>query len=266
MFTGCKETINKGNHKGQLCGNVSVRCRHSTKTCSVCGKTFNRDTSYARHVHTCIKPVQLIKPIIKIRDTSHFEVLSQLTAEIKELKALITHQPTVNNIYHPTVNNITNTYQHIMISDVGAFNILCEKMGTNEATSFLCTLATKPKTMALFEKVYLDCEPSNYPIANNNGKDFYYRDSDNKIVHDEGGSTISKLGDRLIKNTFIEAADPMLTRFVNQNVGDHEGDDADYDKFRELQNAACAVKTDKSFIKELSVKTYYPNHQFFKAI
>ncbi len=261
MFTECREIIMKGEHKGKLCGDVNKRCRHKVKIC-LCGKQFMRDTSYMRHVVSC-RQVPKIKPVIKIRGlSSDSNILNDLVTEVQGLKTLITQQPTVNNIthvYQPIVNNI------YMISDVGAFKILCDKMGVNEATEFLCALANKPKTMVLFEKVYLDCEPDDYPIANANGKDFYYYDGDSNIIYDEGGCLISKLGDRLIKNTFLEAADPLLTRFVKQNEGEHDGDDDDYDRFRALQTAACSVKADRSFIRELSLKTYHPGHRLISA-
>ena len=103
-------------------------------------------------------------------------------------------------------------------------------MGISEATVLLCGMACKPQVMVLFEKAYLEGDPYNYPIANNNGTDLYYRDINNNIIHDEGGRQISKLSERLVKNTFLEAAEPILSRFVVQNEGDHDGDDADYDK------------------------------------
>lgn len=52
-------------------------------------------------------------------------------------------------------------------------------------------------------------------------------------------------------------------RFVKHNEGDHDGDDNNYDKFRELQNGACRIKSDKSFVRDLYPKTYNPKHEFF---
>jgi hypothetical protein len=285
MFTECKEVIQRGVNKGKLCGEVNSRCHHIIKVCKLCYKHFKRDTTYIRHASICkavppgkVKLRPVIRPIVKSspvpqpqpqpqpqlcsKETSD-DILKRLENEVndlKELKAVL--QQALNSINTVNITNNT-TYNQIVISDVGAFKLLCDKMGSNEATNFLCTLANKPKTMVLFEKVYLDCERDQYPIANANGKDFYYRDTDNNIICDEGGYHISKLGDRLIKNAFIEASDPLLTRFVSHNAGDREGDDDDYSRFRELQNAACSLKTDKTFIKELSLKTYCPDHMFF---
>jgi hypothetical protein len=267
MYSNCEVLLVQGPNKGKRCKEVCKTCRHKTKICQWCNEKFNRDTAYYGHIKVCAKAciehkTPKIKPVVKPRSEgkeSYIEVIAKITEEIVELRKII-QQPSITNVtYQQPV-----TYQQILISDAGAYKILCEKMGSGEATNFLCELAGKPKTMTLFEKVYLDCDKADYPIANSNGKDFYYRDSDNNIIRDEGGHQISKLGDRLIKNTFIEAADPLLTRFMKHNVGDLEGDDGDYDKFRELQNAACAVKTDKTFVNDLSFKTYNPNHTFFK--
>jgi hypothetical protein len=181
---------------------------------------------------------------------------------MSEMKQMI--EQALKGAPQQTVYNITNNlYQHISITDIGGFKSLCDRMGIPEATEFLCKMAAKPQLMDLFEKVYLDCDPAHYPIAHNNGRDFYYRDAENKLIIDEGGSKIAQLSERLMKNTFIEAADPLLAKFVRQNDGDKEGDDVDYDRFRELQNGACRVKVDKSFIKELYPRTYNPNHTFF---
>jgi hypothetical protein len=180
--------------------------------------------------------------------------IQKLTSMLIEVSAEATAPKTI-------INNI-----QINISDIGAFKNLCEKMGASEATDFLCQLASKPKIITLFEKLYLDGNPTEHPIATLNGKDFVYRDINEALVHDIGGTKISELGERLLKNTFIEAVDPILTRFVRQNQGDRDGDDNDYDTVRELQNGACLAKKDKTFIKDLSTKVYNPNHSFFVAL
>ena len=256
----CQTRIIKGINSGKLCFQVSKRCRHISKTCLVCNKYFAREDTYNRHTKICDIPVH-----VHLQSEE-----SDFRAEIKD--CIKTLSGSLHNIEHilasgkvQPITNIHNTviYQHLTISEMGAFKVLCDKMGTAEATNFLCNLAVKPRTMELFEKLYLGCAPVNYPIANNNGKDFYYRDENDNIIHDTDGHIIDKLGERLMKNTFIEAADPLLKRFVKQNEGDHEGDDTDYDRFRELQNGASSFKSDKSFIKDLYPKTYNPTHAFF---
>ncbi len=266
----CPVILTRGKNVGKICGAVCPQCRHINKSCRGCGEQFNRNPSYQQHIKVCpmyacslkIKPTVIKKLQV---DTSEIcnkvQSMEQSMLSMKTmLEQALERKPITTNIVNATTNVV---YQTISISDIGAFKTLCDKMGTTEATDFLCKLAAKPQIMALFEKVYLECDPANYPIANNNGKDFFYRDADDKIVHDEGGHKITQLGERLMKNTFVEAADPLLTRFVKQNEGDHEGDDGDYDRFLELQNGACRTKADKSFIKELYPKTYNPNHAFF---
>ncbi len=268
-YTDCKIVITQGKNTGQLCGDVCRRCHHAFNVCSVCSKQFNRDTAYLTHIKTCCQKVKptIIKKGSALPSDFYDQMKDMLSkAVVEAVNAVMQTAPV-----QPTniiTNNITSniTYQHIAISDIGAYKTLCDKMGINEATDFLCKLATKPQIMPLFEKLYLECDPSSYPIVNNNGKDFYYRDGDDNIVHDSGGHKIAKLGERLMKNTFIEAADPLLKRFVRQNDGDHEGDDNDYDRFRELQNGASNFKADRSFIADLYPKTYNPNHTFFKEI
>lgn len=277
-YSGCQILITRGKNNGQVCGQVCKQCRHVSLRCLKCNKYFTRDTTYLNHTKTCkavplpiaastsrIKPVVLIKKdgVETVKETVIKEIYNNIH---KMVKSAIDEN--LNNMQAPIsiTNNIINnsiTYQHVSISEIGAFKTLCDKMGINEATEFLCKLAAKPQIMTLFEKLYLECDPANYPIANNNGKDFFYRDADDKIIHDEGGHKIAKLGERLMKNTFLEAADPLLTRFIRQNEGDHEGDDDDYDRFRELQNGAHASKADRSFVKELYPKTYNPKHVFF---
>ncbi len=257
----CKIDITQGKNKGKTCGEANKVCRHRIMTCKVCDKTFNRDTVYYSHVKTC-------RPIID-QSSAVIRGLESVVAKIDIIEKKIdriAQEPSVSNYITNNTNHIvasnTNNIQ-IIISDVGAFKALCDKMGTTEATLFLCDLASKPKTITLFEKVYLEGDPSNYPIANNDGKDFYYRDKDNNIICDAGGQEIAQLGKRLMQNTFLEAANPLLTRFVRQNEGDHDGDDEDYDKFRELQNAACRCKVDKTFPVDLYKRTYNPKHDFF---
>ncbi len=284
-------------NKGKRCGQVCRRCRHISKVCPICDLHFDRDTAYLNHTKICVYKAPaptLVPPSTHINihisptQVGSKELVSTVPNQaLTKIKPKIIYKGLVNmdDIYSKMqtmleytidkrlatvqnvniTNNINNTviYQHFTVSDIGAFKILCDKMGTAEATEFLCKLAAKPQVMTLFEKLYLECDPSNYPIANNNGKDFFYRDVNDNIVHDEGGHKIAKLGERLMKNTFLEAADPLLTRFVKQNEGDHDGDDNDYDKFRGFQNAAHASKTERSFIKDLYPKTYNPNHMFF---
>ncbi len=249
--TPCQILIKQGKNIGMKCCDVSRRCRHAVIICRNCGMELNRSTTYTNHLKICrIRP----KIVKKVQPEDLYEKIHIMEQQIQQL------------LKTPTVVNVNNVYQNnINISDIGAFKTLCDKMGINEATDFLCDLAAKPQIMALFEKVYLECDPAQYPIANNNGKDFMYRDAENNIVHDEGGHKITELGERLIKNTFIEAADPLLTRFISQNEGEHDGDDTDYDRFRELQNGACRIKRDRSFVKDLYPKTYNPGHVFFST-
>ena len=269
MSIFCTIILTRGKNTGKMCGNACQQCHHVNKTCRGCNEQFNRDATYQLHIKSCkyyntnnsskIKPQVMLRKQTITESLPHMDRMLAVEKELNKLTRLLQVLPTTN-----IVNTTTNVvYQTINISDIGAFKTLCDKMGTNEATNFLCKLASKPQIMMLFEKVYLECDPSRYPIANNNGKDFMYRDVDNKIIHDEGGHKITQLSERLMKNTFIEAADPLLTRFVKHNEGDHEGDEDDYDKFRELQNGACETQVDKSFVKELYTKTYNPNHTFF---
>ncbi len=264
----CPIILTKGKNIGKMCGVACTQCHHVIRTCALCGKLFCRDSSYYSHAKHCKAiPVKKIKPTVVKKQEETDELCTKvqsLDRNITEMRNMLAQallkplQPTTS-----VINITNNLYQNIVLSDVGGFKTLCDKMGAHEATSFLCKLAAKPQVMALFEKVYLDCDPANYPVANNNGKDFFYRDSDDNIIHDEGGHKIAQLGERLMKNTFIEAADPLLTRFIKQNEGDHDGDDDDYDRLRELQNGAYKAKVDKAFIKELYPKTYNPNHEFF---
>ncbi len=261
----CQVSITRGKNVGKMCYQIKGKCRHEIKTCPKCNKCFNRDDTYFKHARTCnrepVVPATTVPtaPIAPIPSDSN--VLREIQESVRDLHKLL-----ADSARTPVIINNTVNYQHITISDIGAFKILCDKMGINEATDFLCNLATKPKAMILFEKLFLECDPASYPIANNNGHDLYYRDEDDRIVHDAGGHKIAELGERLMKNAFIEAADPLLTRFIKQNVGDHDGDDDDYDKFRKLQNGASGFKVDRSFIKELYPKTYNPHHTFFSSI
>ena len=277
MSNKCQILITQGKNNGKLCSDVCKQCRHTNKVCQRCNVSFNRNTTYFNHAKTCNKislnvvdktshnashnvvdKMCKVKPnvLAKIHPEDLYNKIHTIEQQLQQLQK-------TNNI---TVNNYNSVvYQHINISEVGAFKILCDKMGINEATDFLCNMATKPQIMALFEKLYLECDPSNYPITNNNGMDFIYRDEDDNIIHDTGGRKIAKLGERLMKNTFLEATDPLLQRFVKQNEGDHDGDNTDYDKFCGLQHGACSTKDDKTFVKDLYPKTYNPNHTFFRV-
>lgn len=149
----------------------------------------------------------------------------------------------------------------IVINESGAFEALSDIMGTEEATNFLCKLASKPQLMLLFEKLYLRGSSKTYPIATANKKDYTYRGTGGIVVVDEAG--FLKIMDRLLKNIFLEAANPLLSRFIKQNQGDRSGSDDDYDRFRRLQNGAHAAKIDKGFMKELCAKVHNPGHPFF---
>lgn len=256
----CTINITQGKNKGKMCGEVNKKCRHKPATCEFCNRVFKRDTSYFNHIKTCspnisVKIHELEIAIAKLSSQSliNTQVIKEQIAKIK---------PTIEERIAQLPPSVTNNIQ-IVINDAGVFKSLCDNMGVGDATSFLCELACKPKIMTLFEKVYLEGPPSEYPIANNNGKDFYYHDSDNNLICDIGGKNITRLGERLMQNTFLQAADPLLKRFVSQNDGDHEGDDDDYDRFRELQNGACKCKSDKTFTNDLYKKTYNPGHMFF---
>ncbi len=265
----CREIINKGKNAGRICCETSVRCRHIIKTCAVCGEEFNRPGSYSKHIAKCAVK---LKPVITLRENNgQTTVINKIIDELKDLKTTVNRcdhgiRVLTESTPHIINNNNIVIYQNITISDAGVFKILCDKMGVSEATAFLCDMAGKPQIMTLFEKAYLDCDPANYPIAHNNGTDLYYRDSNNNIVHDAGGRKISKLGERLMKNTMLEAAEPLLARFISQNEGEHDGDDNDYDRFRELQNGACRYKEDHMFTKSVFKKTYNPNHVFFSTM
>lgn len=277
-WTDCKIPITRGKNKGKECGEVNKKCRHKVMTCKSCSMVFYRDTAYFNHLKECETTTdtqELRSTVGRLMDIdmdikhqnrkSHSDRILVIEKAIDELSSRAVTadelKSTVAKI-QPSVNFITNNIQ-IVVSDVGAYKALCGRMGTDEATDFLCELASKPKTITLFEKVYLEGDPTDYPIANNDGKDFYYRDSNNNIVCDTGGHEIAKLGKRLMQNTFLEAADPLLTRFVSHNGGDRDGDDEDYDRFRELQNAACRCKDDKTFTLDLYKKTFNPKHIFF---
>ncbi len=152
----------------------------------------------------------------------------------------------------------------INIDESGAFKVLCDKIGVDEATDFLCKLAAKPQFMLLFEKLYLEGAPKDYPIATNNKQDYMYRGPDGTVQSiDE--AILLKIMDRLQKNVFLEAADPLLTRFIRYNQGERVGSDGDYNQFRKLQNGAHAAKIEKGFMKELCQRTYNPDHPFFRG-
>jgi hypothetical protein len=258
-YTNCQILITRGKNVGKACGEVNKKCRHIQKQCILCGKTYSRDTVYSAHAKKCTINAEQFSRIEFLLTKKLYKKLEDKAAAVATAVAA-TAPTTITNIN--TINNI-NIYQTVAINEVGAFKALCDKMGVSEATDFLCDLASKPLVMPLFEKLYLEGDPASLPIANNNGKDFVYRDSNDELVHDVGGNKIAKLGERLLKNAFVEATDPLIVRFMGKNEGEQDGDDVDYDKFIELQNGATSVRPDKAFIKELYPKTYNPGHSFF---
>ncbi len=141
-------------------------------------------------------PQVKVKPVI-VKKLTLEDKIQAMDQTIKKLTDLLS-----SGAIHPTVinnNTVVNINNNLSISDMGAFKILSDRMGEEEATDFLCKLASNPRIITLFEKVYLDGEPSEHPIANVNGEDFIYRDETQNLIHDIGGAKILKLGERLLK-------------------------------------------------------------------
>lgn len=249
----CHIIIRQGKNKGLTCGHVNKQCRHINNICNRCGKVLSTDTNRINHSKICN-----VIPKIKPRITRKFEKPETLEDKIesiidKKLKGIDSVKNTININNHNTVNiNLTT------IGAPGNMEKLVDSMGQKEALKFLLDITTSNKNQltSLIEKLYLVGDPTDYPIANRDGKVFRFRDVDHRIIHDIGGKKIAKLSTNIHSDLYASAATIEAHRVIE--------DGSEYDKYLVMQKCASSSNHDtKTFVKDLANRTFNPTHRFF---
>lgn len=254
MYTDCEIIITQRKNKGKMCGEVNKQCRHNNNICDVCNRSYRSATSMYNHKRSCHN-TDKIKPIIKRKDDPDEELkqkVASLEDDVVKLKNMIDHQGhkgqnvTINNNCDVINGNVINI--NITVGGPESYMALIDKLGKHEAFNFI--IESYPAK--IMEKLYYTQNPLECPIANKDGNIFRYRDTEHRIIHDDGGSRMAKLSENITTNLKLEATNNQILQIINNGSGSLPQPI----KVREVQD-------EKKHIDELACVFFNPHHPFF---
>lgn len=190
----CQKILLRGKNKGKKCCDVSSRCRHSKSELKCkCGKVFELQYSYSRHVKTCMKS----KKQVKVTAMGMMkEELRKVTDTNEEILKEIKKRPPVLNFY---------------IGD-NVYDDLVEKMGKEDAVDFLIRAASDNNPLSVIDKLYLDDRnKEDWPLAYNKEGEFKYLNKNKQMIVDKTGTEIVKLFGK-VHNAMIQAVSEMINK------------------------------------------------------
>lgn len=241
MGNPCKVVITRGKNKGKICGEINSRCKHVSKLlkCSECGMTFDRSTSYYRHINTHAQPKEKKIPLSVTKKLdipeiyNKLETLEQQNRNLREEVEVLKQQPVTNYI---TIMGTESFYTELI-----------SKLGKQEAIEFLTHSNVIGKPLSVFQKLYLDGKnPNDYPVACRDHSHFRYLDDDKQMVDDRDGSNIERVLIPKITDAIILATNATATPA--------------YDIRERLTHMDRTT-----MIEDLAMITNNPNHPFFRS-
>lgn len=262
----CSQIIQQGKNRGKKCGDVHPTCNHvNTPLTCHCGQTFDRSSSYNRHLK-----VHKVKVDVRLKTNSLIDKLDQFEKKHSEENAMLQRQmeellrrQAPDELLRKQVEELLNRPQatliNISVVDKEFYEKITAKLGTKEANAFLNGCCLRDKPLEIFQKLYLDgLQPENYPIACRNSVQFRYLNEKRELVEDNGGKVIGHLIKEGVHNAMILATNETMTEIIDGTIGPDEFD------MRTAQSNLMKVKEEK-LIKELGQLTENPNHKFFSV-
>lgn len=263
MGNPCEVVITRGKNKGKICGHINAKCKHVSEplVCSICQMTFDRTTSYYRHINSShdgrAKQSNKIKVTVNAKtiDRDQNPVPSPMTTVYHRLIQLEKQ----NNELREEVEELklkptTTNYIAILGSDF--YSELIDKIGRKNAMKFIAESGTK-HPLSVFQKLYLDDRsPDDYPIACRGRNHFRYLDHQKRIVEDCGGSTIGTAVSKQITDAMKSAVHDFEIEGHGNTVYGLENVQLLRERLAQLDKG--------SVIKELAYITNNPNHPFFR--
>lgn len=249
-MTNCNVIITRGINKGKRCGEVNTKCKHtaSPKICDVCGASFNRSTSYYRHIklHENKPKIQLKSDEKQIDMNVIIEKLKVLEKQNDDLQSQVNqlkHRKPVNNFNIAVIGSPEDLYKEL----------INQMNGDRETVvRFLTDTCVDGEPLSVFKKLYLDGKsPDDYPVACRDHLHFRYLNTDHKVVDDQGGNNIGKLVSNQLINTLLYAA--------NDNM---QKDEFNKDQLKLFQDCAVQISRE-NLVEQLAVLTKNPDHPFF---
>ena len=263
MGNPCRVVITRGKNKGNICGNINVKCKHviDHMMCDSCEKVFDRTTSYYRHINTCDFKVVSRHPhntkikvlvSVKAQKTENLQPMSNVFNRLDKLEEQ-------NNALREEVEELKlkpTTTNYIAILGDNFYTELTNKIGRKNAMKFLAESGTKDH-LSVFQKLYLDDrDPDDYPIACRDKYHFRYMDDQKRVVDDRGGSTLGNALSKQITDAVEHAVHDFEIEGHGNSVYGLEG--------VQLLRKRLELLDKDSVIKELAYITNNPDHPFFR--
>lgn len=267
----CTVVITRGKNKGKLCGHVNARCKHVSKllTCDECGMTFDRSTSYRRHISTHQKTKDKILINIKRKEEEEEEAVPSWSPAVRSQEDIyrkLEHLEKINNSLREEVVELKNkpvtmTHNYITImGDSNYYHELIHKLGRDNAIKFLTQSCVNGQLLSVFQKLYLDGrQPDDYPVACKDERYFRYLDDDQCLMDDHDGSEIGNVMSRKITDAIIRATNDAIIQDTSNDIS--SGTQV-MDNLHSVQSALC-IDTE-AMIKDLAIITNNPGHPFFR--
>lgn len=258
-------------HKCQICnrtystsGNLK---RHQKKPCKIkktewqcehCGQYYAAKCSLKKHMESCdhvaAKKKLILKPKIRTRTRIQIQPqpLHRPRSQIKKTPTrlqMIVHGPALAK-------------QPVVFDDI--LGKLTEKLGTQEAVSFLLTNFLSKNLEKIISTCYLDgISAASFPIACSGGNHFRFLDENGIVIDDPTGDKLVKKIINNLQNALLRSNYLLIKKYIG------EGDtSALYDVYdiKTIQDGIYDLfkQTNHNKIKRyLSKRMLNPNHFFF---
>lgn len=180
-------------------------------------------------------------------DTDH-RTVQDLMREIHELRERMTEME-----QKPRYNN------WIIVGD-DMFHAMVDKLGRQEALSFLTQSAIAGDSIEVVKKLYLDgVSPEKYPIACRNADHYRYLNDKRQIIDDKGGESVKKMLTNQTHRAMVLAANEVIQSKLSKDEGIMYVD-LDHD----MKTVQCKLADVQTLdMDRLYGITHNPNHPFF---
>jgi uncharacterized C2H2 Zn-finger protein len=262
MVNPCDVILTRGKNKGSTCGSINAKCKHVQEpmVCKICSMTFDRTTSYHRHVNTHKNKGVKIQIAIKKKEYTIKKTIPMSDTTLEQLE-----RDRYNDVYYKILQlerqNIdlrkeVEVLKHMPVTTTNFIAVLgsdfyadlINKLGKPDAIKFLTQSCIKRSPLSVFQKLYLDdINPENYPVACKDELHFRYLDNEKKMVDDQGGIYLGDAVSRKISDAMMLAA--------NENSGPSS---------HILQQEKLQSFDRDTMIQDLANITNNPNHPFFR--
>jgi uncharacterized C2H2 Zn-finger protein len=264
MGNPCAVVITRGKNKGKTCGSINIRCKHVSErlVCVECNMTFDRTTSYSRHIHihqAAYANDSKIKIAVKKKEETKNK---QGQIDPNDVMVKLLQLERQNNELREEVEVLkqipVTTTNYIAVLGTDFYGDLISKFGKSYAIKFLADCCVEGTPLSVFQKLYLDDKkPNDYPVACKDKLHFRYLDNDKRVVEDQGGTALGTAVSKKITDALLLASNDAMTREMENNTV--------YNMDRILVMQDRLTKLDKSsMIQDLAYITNNPNHPFFR--